>query len=419
MASARPGRAFTLIELLVVVAIIAILAAMLLPALAAAREKARRSTCSNNLSQAAKGLAMYTGDYNEYYPSWTGQTTGGPPDGFTWCFLDDRVTPTWGADCALSHWDSTAPLPGLNKYPYNYADCYFGGRPGDTPVRVDSTLALSYRCIGISRFSGARVAGQLNCAPSGMGLLVTCGYLPDVTAFYCPSAQAMPPDFRGWNEVYDVSHWKTIGGTDGNALMYGDWSRHYASGLSIAYCSYAYRDTYLGVWAPWHRYQDGVSGSFHVPGTRPQVRPRINQPLFRTPRELNGRAIVADTFSKGATYDALGRLTSPYWEGPIDGSRCIAGFGLKHHTAGYNVLYGDGHTAWYGDPQQKIIWHTQGVHDTWSSGGRQYCADLSSNYFWISSFYAYTTPSHQYAKHSSLAVWHELDEFSGLDVGAE
>jgi len=62
-------RLFTLIELLVVIAIIAILAAMLMPALGAAKEQARRTLCAGNIRQYATGLVLYATDYSGFLPS--------------------------------------------------------------------------------------------------------------------------------------------------------------------------------------------------------------------------------------------------------------------------------------------------------------------------------------------------------------
>ena len=62
-------RGFTLIELLVVIAIIAILAAILFPVFARAREKARDATCLSNLKQIALAARMYAQDYDEVFPS--------------------------------------------------------------------------------------------------------------------------------------------------------------------------------------------------------------------------------------------------------------------------------------------------------------------------------------------------------------
>src|SRR4051794_1992601 len=72
--ASKPAPGFTLIELLTVIAIIAVLAGLLLPALSRAKENARMVQCLNNLHQIGMGLMFYADDFDGRYPAIGGTT---------------------------------------------------------------------------------------------------------------------------------------------------------------------------------------------------------------------------------------------------------------------------------------------------------------------------------------------------------
>ncbi len=85
----RTGRCgFTLIELLVVIAIIAILAAILFPVFARAREKAKQTSCASNLKQVGTSMLMYVQDYDERFPLDDGGTDDCTDRAYPWAWYN-------------------------------------------------------------------------------------------------------------------------------------------------------------------------------------------------------------------------------------------------------------------------------------------------------------------------------------------
>ncbi|HRU06457.1 MAG TPA: type II secretion system protein [Candidatus Brocadiia bacterium] len=429
----REHKAFTLIELLVVVAIIAILAAMLLPALSAAREKARRAGCLANLSQLAKAVESYTGDYSGYYPCWAGWTNNSP-GGYTWCSSSTgTATPVWDSSCALNHSAAsqvTSPAPwndNIQQYPSNLRAMY-QAKPSDTPINLGWNNsrwlpASCWRAIGFAPQSYR--ANDLNMGPVNLGLLLTGGQLTDVRSLYCGSSDNMLSDASVVSTdapAYRLAHWQGAGGWGAGTLHYGKWSDlKPVSGASVyslwAFASYSYRNAATSFYNGWHVYQEPA-----VPRVKPVTRVTTNGPTFKTARQLGARALASDTFSKGTGADAYGRRIASAADADPVGSR-IAGYGLTGHKDGYNVLYGDGSGRWFGDPQQSIIWHRQGyltnnvLVSQWATGA--YAGCLLSHNFLYSIYNGLFTPvagGLDVFGASPYDVWHSFDVAGGADA---
>lgn len=111
---------FTLIELLVVIAIIAILAAILFPVFARAREKARQSACTSNLKQLALGCLMYAQDYDERMPYRYYRWDPAVAAGGNWC---DHFVQPYIKNAQIVY------CPSTNAKSYGYSMDYLNNRP--------------------------------------------------------------------------------------------------------------------------------------------------------------------------------------------------------------------------------------------------------------------------------------------------
>jgi prepilin-type N-terminal cleavage/methylation domain-containing protein/prepilin-type processing-associated H-X9-DG protein len=219
-------RAFTLIELLVTIAIIAILASMLLPALKRARSSAKQIACINQEKQLAVGIAQYTGDYNGWMPTCCG-TSGG--NRYYWRY---SLCPYLNVD-ATSATDWTALSTGIFKCPAcpeSNTDGGYGWNFEEMGMTDDDASRPRKRIAKIPMPTETIICGDTTDWCEAGYLWVTNSIIPSTNTW-----RASPPvgnrHNKGVNMVWGDLHvsWMSqsdlMSGKDGNVKWHYVWDK--------------------------------------------------------------------------------------------------------------------------------------------------------------------------------------------------
>ena len=212
--SHKAKSAFTLIELLVVIAIIAILAAILFPVFARARENARRSSCTSNLKQIGLGILQYAQDYDEKFPalrnnSGAAGAPNGDGNGGIFVAIQPYLKSTQIMQCPSepTAQDSNPASNGYTDYTYNVALGYdFNIYPGSRGLSIAALTQSSLTVEVCDYSSGAADSWPGDATNNGLAnfpINVATRHLDTQNFLFC---DGHVKSLKGVNAVPDATH---------------------------------------------------------------------------------------------------------------------------------------------------------------------------------------------------------------------